>query len=346
MDVLTVGGKEYVKASVIARELGYTADYVGQLCRSHRVRAKLVGRSWFVDRDSIAQHKTTRYRSTQTKAKESLKEEVRFRLEQTANPVQSSPHYYRTTGKPSFTYVNDESELIPIVQKTPKVGTLAVGLADAVPVSVTSDASGYRMNAPKLPVIRFRGSLKVSEISEDELIAKEGERIIHPKEVQNNNSTKKNIVISSKPALEEKEKTTLIPPKTARAIRATKTVTLKKDSSEVRTQESDDTKAAFAAQRKNAPDAIDGADVTTVAVVAEEGMTLSSKVLIVSTCMFSFFIALALLGLETSYTVDGQSITASYRFTIDHLAASVYSSAADVNAIFDLFKFSTNFFIF
>ena len=72
MEVLTVNGKNYVKASAAARDLGYTADYVGQLCRSGKVDAILVGRSWYVCKDSIKGHKSTRYRSTQTKSKESI----------------------------------------------------------------------------------------------------------------------------------------------------------------------------------------------------------------------------------------------------------------------------------
>ena len=77
MEVLNVGGKEYVKASVIARELGYTADYVGQLCRGRKVNAKLVGRSWYVDRDSMGLHKEGRYRGSQVKRRKALHEEVK-----------------------------------------------------------------------------------------------------------------------------------------------------------------------------------------------------------------------------------------------------------------------------
>ena len=184
MDVLTVGGKEYVKASVIARDLGYTADYVGQLCRSHRVRAKLVGRSWYVDRESIANHKTNRYRSTQTKAKESLREEIKLHVEN-SDPHTSSGktlHFYHKQTGPAVSYLTDESELIPGVEKQGSKSTaLNVQLADAVPVQVVSEDSGYKMDAPSLPEIKFKGSLKVTEIG-DGLQDPEGGRLLHPKE--------------------------------------------------------------------------------------------------------------------------------------------------------------------
>ena len=46
MEVLVLDGKNYVKASKAAKELGYATDYVGQLCRSGQVDAHLIGRTW------------------------------------------------------------------------------------------------------------------------------------------------------------------------------------------------------------------------------------------------------------------------------------------------------------
>lgn len=119
MDVLSVGGKNYVKASVIARDLGYTSDYVGQLCRTHKVKARLVGRSWYVDKESIQQHKQTRYRSSQAKSKEELKEHIRVQRE----PVFShSPAPYMAYSSVRMapvriSYDTDDTELFPTVQK-------------------------------------------------------------------------------------------------------------------------------------------------------------------------------------------------------------------------------------
>jgi len=68
MDTISFKGEIYIKGSKIAKELGYTADYVGQLCRSGQVQGTLVGRSWYVSEKSIRSHKKTRYRSNQTKS--------------------------------------------------------------------------------------------------------------------------------------------------------------------------------------------------------------------------------------------------------------------------------------
>ena len=40
-----------------AQLTGYTRDYVGQLARSGRVAAEQVGRTWYVERDSLLRYK-------------------------------------------------------------------------------------------------------------------------------------------------------------------------------------------------------------------------------------------------------------------------------------------------
>jgi len=70
MEEISFKGENYVKASVLAEKYGYTSDYVGQLCRSDQVRATLVGRSWYVNEESLLEHRKGRYRSTLAKSKE------------------------------------------------------------------------------------------------------------------------------------------------------------------------------------------------------------------------------------------------------------------------------------
>ncbi len=57
MDELTFGGKKYISSKKAAKITGYAKDYVGQLCREGRVKARLVGRSWYVLEESIREHR-------------------------------------------------------------------------------------------------------------------------------------------------------------------------------------------------------------------------------------------------------------------------------------------------
>jgi hypothetical protein len=63
METLEHNGAIFTKATVLAKRLGYTTDYIGQLCRAGKVEAKLVGRAWFVREDTLLNHKADRYKS-------------------------------------------------------------------------------------------------------------------------------------------------------------------------------------------------------------------------------------------------------------------------------------------
>jgi len=48
--------KKYISAKRGAEITGYTADYIGQLCRANKLDCKQVGRVWFVAENSIVEH--------------------------------------------------------------------------------------------------------------------------------------------------------------------------------------------------------------------------------------------------------------------------------------------------
>lgn len=62
MDSVVFDGVTYVKASIAAKNFRYTSDYIGQLCRAKKVDARLVGRTWFVNLDSIKEHKQNKFK--------------------------------------------------------------------------------------------------------------------------------------------------------------------------------------------------------------------------------------------------------------------------------------------
>lgn len=107
MEEISLKGEKYIKASVIAEKLGYTADYVGQLCRSNQVDATLVGRSWYVNEKSISQHKKSRYRSTLSKSKESVRKIAEER-------TVFRKHSYSSK---NASYKQDDSDLMPVIIK-------------------------------------------------------------------------------------------------------------------------------------------------------------------------------------------------------------------------------------
>lgn len=50
---LTLDGKRYRSAKEAAEGTGYTSDYIARLCRSGEVAGRVVGRTWYVEEDSL-----------------------------------------------------------------------------------------------------------------------------------------------------------------------------------------------------------------------------------------------------------------------------------------------------
>lgn len=54
---ILIGGDEYISSARAAELVGYTKDYVGQLARNGKIKAKRVGRNWYIEETSINKHK-------------------------------------------------------------------------------------------------------------------------------------------------------------------------------------------------------------------------------------------------------------------------------------------------
>lgn len=180
MNTISVDGKNYVKAKEIARELGYTTDYVGQLCRAKKIDAQLVGRSWYVNEGSIRSHKQTRYRSNKQETikaarktlhavssdeSESHKVAVHTEEKETNTRGYAAESFYaRAVAKPVAQYHSDDSDLIPGKNTSAKTGKVGVRLADAQNVRISSKTAKYDFETSERPTLRFKGKLSVTDI--------------------------------------------------------------------------------------------------------------------------------------------------------------------------------------
>ena len=110
MEALVLDGKNYVKASKAARDLGYAADYVSQLCRSNQVDAHLIGRTWYVNQEQLSAHRTDKKRTSRLKAREHAKktiEEHRLKI------LEKQNNYTNI----DIRYERDSADLIPKTRK-------------------------------------------------------------------------------------------------------------------------------------------------------------------------------------------------------------------------------------
>jgi len=187
---ISFGNKEYVKASEIAKRFRYTQDYVGQLCRSKKVDARLVGRTWYVEPDSVAAYRKTKHstqKSTATKVALNTGAKRNPNPKPVAAVVRSKT--LKSTQQPtvasgtrsSTTYSDDTEVSIPIVRKAEGARSITVTSnteapkTQAAPVKKPtqkikikkSGAQKTTFKTEKMPEISLSGKLTVKESSDE-----------------------------------------------------------------------------------------------------------------------------------------------------------------------------------
>ena len=155
MENLEIDGKNYISAKRAAKENSYTPDYIGQLIRASKLIGKKVGRSWYVEEESLNAF---------------LKERA-----------EGSQHEYGVTSIPEVTagtsLVGEEKIKLTPVEKTEEKVSVEVAeekipVVAAVPVTIGSQveevqAPSYELlryvadDAPVLPILH--GEIKSSQ---------------------------------------------------------------------------------------------------------------------------------------------------------------------------------------
>lgn len=186
METIVLDGVDFVKASVAAKQFNYTSDYVGQLCRAKKVDARLVGRTWFVNPDSLINHKKDKFTtilevSDQDESSDRAIYSKSSRL--TIEPVvrnktiKSLPEVldgkHNTSGQKMLkvSYEQDEESLLPtIVRKVlPPPKTLKIEPAGAKKIRIVSYKKSHTsFAAEELPDFALSGKLSVQGLQEAE----------------------------------------------------------------------------------------------------------------------------------------------------------------------------------
>ncbi len=187
METVLLDGREYTKASVVAKRFNYTADYLGQLCRGKKVDARVIGRTWFVNIDSLEGHKSKKYatlRKPQIKVLEDGEQEVKIKtsgiapkqyIKRVSMPLRSVHKSLQSSSlsegarEVDVTYEADEASLLPAIKKSQKVTLLKVSPAGAEQLSVKSNNERSSILTPEpLPEVYLKGTLSVADATDKE----------------------------------------------------------------------------------------------------------------------------------------------------------------------------------
>lgn len=179
MESVVFDGKEFIKASVLAEKFRYTQDYLGQLCRGKKVDARLVGRAWYINLDSLNSHRTARYKAT-VKPEEKEVTETRKTSNHYLSRIDVEPVLKQKTVKImkgesgkltefSMKYEGDDYSLIPRVNKSAISSSLHITPAEAEKIKVHKDKEVKNITnfkAEPLPEVFLSGSIKIEGIDE------------------------------------------------------------------------------------------------------------------------------------------------------------------------------------
>lgn len=183
MDTVVLDGVQYVKASAAAKQFRYTSDYVGQLCRSKKIDARLVGRTWFVNPDSLSAYKKQKHEksstaSSDTETKHNTADHTESKTGKTSvepvvgaktakHAVQSAPTKPNETRSLKVQYEADEEELFPTIRKRQPPKRLQIEYADSKKVKIDRNRTRTTQFRPdELPDVALSGKLDVSTATE------------------------------------------------------------------------------------------------------------------------------------------------------------------------------------
>jgi hypothetical protein len=336
MNSISIDGKSYSKATDIARELGYTADYVGQLCRARKVDAQLVGRSWYVSEESIRNHKKSRYRndkkaahaiiSKTLHAKDGDSEDSFSVSVSTSSKERSLQHgysdkqFYKKVAqkKPAHAYYKDDSELIPVsISQKQKEGSVVVQHADAKTVKIVSNSKEYDFDPTPRPEIRFSGALKISEVDYDE----------EDVEASNIHETTEDVLTQKIPVQRKLKKPNSSKVKDSQAIKVVHKRTEKKKKRNLPTEHNDSGIIGMTAQRISDRNPRGGTLKVAVPTnhFASRGVR-GGRYILVATFVCAVFVSTFMLGLQSVVLVQDAIVTTSYFFEFEKVIATVSSA--------------------
>lgn len=353
MDTIVFDGVDYVKASVAAKHFNYTSDYIGQLCRSKKINARLVGRTWFVNIDSIVEHRKNKHAKQKSIKAEALKRKNN-EGESIKNKVEIAPVIKSKTLKSIITpdtlvddndlerklrvsYELDEEALLPTIDKKyyKAPTSIRVDHVDATKVKVhgvNSNKSEISYVPNELPDVALSGKLSVEGLAEPEYIEEELNEDMREKTPEDEKTLKDRDIVDTSVKKVVIKPTKYSSIKSTDFIKKTEVFDAKNKEDEVLIEKNSliktkletekSTKIQFAPKLKKR-DVVISPYATEGAVKMPENEPVSSWVLV--SPLIATFIAVAVVTLLMSTSIDIEVSDAGYQSNLIIQTANLFA---------------------
>ena len=177
MKEVVINGVEYFPASALTKQFRYTTDYIGQLCRAKKVDAQLIGRSWYVNPISLAEHKKNRHTKAVVKDvpdkvvnpvhKETVAIDIDNHKLLKRVSVSTDKNFAKRISWKPLRYEMDEQELLPSLNKSTSARKITINLADSTDISIKEATKSTSMVAESMPTVSLSGDLRVISAEDD-----------------------------------------------------------------------------------------------------------------------------------------------------------------------------------
>ena len=135
MDELIFAGNKYISSKRASKLTGYTADYIGQICRADKIECRLVGRNWYINEREIERNKKS------------------FKKEQTIGYGEPSGTInYEKIGPELLYYSNDKRSLNPEISKI-HTGDVEENNEENIPVRIIKNPEVSVQRYPQSRII-------------------------------------------------------------------------------------------------------------------------------------------------------------------------------------------------
>jgi gas vesicle protein len=174
MDAVTFHGREYQKATALALKYRYTPDYLGQLARAKKVDARLVGRAWYINEESLLEHRDGKYKTSTESEITDIKPINNYLSRVAVEPYlknKTARLVLGTNGAVAsnvVTYEEDQHSLLPRMKKDIQPTRVRVNLADSEKIRITTDnKKPTNFKAEPLPDVALSGTLVIEDITDE-----------------------------------------------------------------------------------------------------------------------------------------------------------------------------------
>lgn len=147
--LISFDGRDYISASRASEITGYNRDYLGQLARAGKILSKQIGKRWYLDRESLMDHKESKDALLASVQSESVGLNISGDKD---DQVPSDAADQSDDSYKSLIYTKETADLLPLQKKKVEECSIASSTGDVVTESSEINSLVEDSEVTQLPI--------------------------------------------------------------------------------------------------------------------------------------------------------------------------------------------------